>query len=239
MTKTLIMDSDFYQIESYFDDIKSKSYLINKLLKRLGDTGTIFVVGGTIRDLVIKKKSPRDIDLIIDTNEDLGRILCDYQHVILNRFGGYKITIDNLEFDIWRMNEHWAFREKLLEQKQNNLKYSTFLNFDSIFYNFKSKKFDSDIFNNCLNNKLLEITIDEDRYIRNNPTKEINIIRMMNIVNEWDLKLGDNCSMYISKWMEENNNSVEKLYQSQFKHYKEETVSIKYIKEFIKVLNIN
>ena len=224
MNKSLLKNRDFYRINEYFYEIKQKSDQIDKLINSLSGIGDIIIVGGTIRDLLIKGETPRDIDLIIDTGVDLEIIFSEYNNCLKNRFGGYKLKIDNIEFDIWSIDNHWAFKEKILRKNISNLKYSTFLNFDALFYNLSKQQIDSDIFNQCILNNMLEITLNEE-FIDLNPSKEINILRMIIIRDEWELILSNKCTNYIAKWIDTSKDYIYDLYEAQLKHYKYEKLS--------------
>lgn len=211
----------FFKVDEYFENMKKNDMKIRRLLRLLESMGNIILVGGSIRDILINNEIPRDIDFILDTNKDIGLILNKYKNCKKNRFGGYKLNINSVEFDIWRISDHWAFKENILENQKSNLKNSTFLNFDSLFYNITLKKIiDIDLFNRCMNEKILDITL-KDEYIEYNPSKDINVLRMLIIMNKWKLKLSNRSRKYILGWLKENQNSFQdKLYKAQIKHYK-------------------
>lgn len=223
-SKKQIYTSDLEKIELYIENLKYRNSRLNELLDKLLSIGETILVGGAIRDIILKKSEPRDFDFIINTNEDLDLVLGDRFNYSKNRFGGYKINIDSIELDIWSMNNHWAFKENIIEKDENNLKYTTFLNFDAIFYMLNKKSIDSYMFNNCIREKCLDITL-EDEFIYLNPSKDINVLRMLNIVDEWNLKLSNKSYMYIKSWLYDNKyEAIEKLYKAQMKHYKFEKI---------------
>lgn len=232
MNEKYIKSSDFKDIDLYFSNLKYKSKNIYDLFSAINKLGDPILVGGAIREILIKKSEPRDIDIIIDTQQDIGKVLDLYENCYRNRFGGYKIKLDNIEFDIWSIDNHWAFKEKIVPQSILNLKETTFLNFDSLFYNLNAKNKEYSLFNQCLRNRELDITLQEE-YIELNPTAEINILRMLFIKEEWELDFSEKCKEYINKWIFNNELCVNKLYTSQFKHYKYEKATEEKIKSMI------
>ncbi|WP_370772815.1 hypothetical protein [Clostridium sp.] len=71
MEKVLINDNDFKKVDEYFTKLSYKSKEIKNLLESLKKYGELILLGGAIRDILIKDDNPRDIDLIIDTNKNL------------------------------------------------------------------------------------------------------------------------------------------------------------------------
>lgn len=227
----------FLKVDSYFKKLRKNYFRIEQLLMLLEQKGNIILVGGSIRDILINNKKPRDIDFIIDTDEDIGEILTKYENCKRNRFGGYKLTVDGIEFDIWKIVDHWAFKKKILETKVSNLKHSTFLNFDSLFYDITLRKIiDIDIFNKCMNDEILDIIL-EDKYIDDNPFKDINVLRMLVIMDKWKLKLSDKSRSYIWDWVIYNKDSYSyKLYEAQIKHYRKKIIDDFTIEKIIGLL---
>ena len=244
MKKVLINDNDFKKVDEYFTKLSYESKEIKNLLESLKKYGELILLGGAIRDILIKDDNPRDIDLIIDTNKNLDanreidKILDKYTACQKNRFGGYKLNIDGIELDIWTMDNHWAFKNKLLTRKIDNLKYSTFLNFDSIWYNLYNKernnKYEYTFFNDCIKNNQINIISNKKELVELNPTKDINIVRILNIKNEWNLDIGDSVKKYVNSWVGANNNWVDELYYAQIKHYKIEKLKKELIKELVR-----
>ncbi|MRZ79399.1 hypothetical protein GKD14_11900 [Paeniclostridium sordellii] len=236
--KKQIYSSDLEKVERYIEHLRNKHSELNKLLIQLSDIGENILVGGAIRDIILKESKPRDLDFIINTNKDLDIVLGDEFKYVKNRFGGYKINIESIELDIWSINDHWAFKEKIIEKDENNLRYTTFLNFDAIFYMLDKKSVDSYMFNSCIKKECLDITLDEE-FIYLNPSKDINVLRMLNIVDEWGLKLSNKSYIYIKKWIVDNkDDTIERLYRAQIKHYKYEKLNRDKIYRIIKNIEL-
>lgn len=231
MSKRVLYEGQLKVIKDYMNNL-CKNKEINMLINSLKEYGDLILIGGAVRDLIIKKSTPRDIDIIVNTNLNLDSLLLKYDTCFKNRFNGYKIIIDSLEFDIWSINDHWAFKNNIVEKNLNNLRNTTFLDFDSPWYNFTKEEGDIELFMKCLEKHQIDITLDP-KDIELNPNAEINVLRMLAINNEWKLDFSEKVINYIVKWTEKNSKDyLEKLYNAQFRHYKYE----KYDKELIRKL---
>lgn len=223
---------DFKQVKYFFNSKRSNNYGFDLLMKTLEQKGDVIVIGGVIRDIIINKCEPRDIDLIVDT-EELDEIMRNFEFVSKNRFGGYKLNINGLEIDVWSIDNHWAFKEKILKKSFENIEYSTFLNFDSAFYSVTRDIGCADVFNESMSNSYLDITL-EDEYIYKNPSVATNIIKMFSIKEQWGLNFSDKVDDYISMWVTQQNRPLETLYIAREKHYKnKESVNEENLKRYL------
>ena len=103
------------------------------------ETATLFLVGGTIRELALRDRSQnfRDIDLMVQgcTGDTLQRC---YHDVITERtsLGGYRIRHlfpqNRMTVDLWRLEDTWAFADSDRERTIDDFLKTPFLNLDSI-----------------------------------------------------------------------------------------------------------
>lgn len=91
-------------------------------------------------------------------------------------FGGYKVFLDNIEFDIWGIYNNWAFKENILGTQFENISKGTFYNFDALALNINTSSLDAEVFVESMKDKILDITL-EDEFVEQNPTPEVNIVR--------------------------------------------------------------
>lgn len=215
-----INESEFNKVFNFINYKKQRNYDFKYLLDELEKRGDIILIGGAIRDIILKNSEPRDIDIIIDTNDELRFLEKSFKKVDRNRFGGYKIHLNEIVVDVWSIQNHWAFREKILEKSFINIKYSTLLNYDSILLNLTKNIGCVEIFNEMAKSFYLDFTLSE-RDVNKNPTKAINIVRMLIIRDEWGLKFSDNVQRYIVNWILESKQPVEELWIAQKKHYRD------------------
>ena len=95
----------------------------------------LFLFGGAIRDVALMgdEARPRDLDLVVVglNFDDLPGFLGE--HIVRRTsFGGLKLKLDDSWVDLWRLEDTWAFREKLIEPSPENLPSTTFLSSQAI-----------------------------------------------------------------------------------------------------------
>ncbi|ASA19533.1 hypothetical protein [Paenibacillus donghaensis] len=196
---------------------------VSDLFNCLNTLGDVIIVGGALRDFAFKDSPPRDIDLIID-NQNKNELENELENVFKkfdfrrNRFGGYKVVVNNLDFDIWSIYDNWAFKEGIHNSSFSNISKGTFYNFDAIAFNMTTHELDADIFIQSLSEKLLDITL-EDNFISMNPTPEINVLRAFKIRECWGLEFSEKVQNYISAWYSVTSEPEEKLKKAELKHY--------------------
>lgn len=197
--------------------LKQENPEVSNLFNSLNKFGDLILVGGAIRDFAFLKP-PRDIDIIIDSeNSNFDEVLKDFEHS-KNRFGGYKVLIDNIEFDIWGINHNWAFKEKILDTQFENISKGTFYNFDALALNINTSNLDAEVFVESMKEKVLDITL-EDAYIEQNPTPEVNIVRAFIIHKYWGLHFSNKVVNYIQEWSKGNASPLDTLAKAELKHY--------------------
>ncbi|EIH5527775.1 hypothetical protein BRU21_004401, partial [Shigella flexneri] len=77
------------------------------------------IFGGMVRDLGLYGVDgfSSDLDIVIGrSREELFQTLAELpvKQLRLNKFGGIRFRYHDFEFDIWNLNETWAFQEKLI-----------------------------------------------------------------------------------------------------------------------------
>jgi len=109
---------------------------LGEVLGALSDKGVAaFVFGGVPRDVlgVKGKKSPRDWDVVVS---QLTPQLLDYlgPHIRRRtRFGGFELSVGGQDFDLWALDDTWAFRENHVSGGRfADLPKTTFLNVQAI-----------------------------------------------------------------------------------------------------------
>ncbi|MCI3918645.1 hypothetical protein MO973_00060 [Paenibacillus sp. TRM 82003] len=188
-------------------------------IEELSTTGDLLFFGGAVRDLCLNptsKKLPRDFDIAINFNDRdrFHDIIVNYDHK-RNRFGGYKFIISTVDFDVWDLNNTWAFKNKYLIPSEENLARSVYLNIDGIVYNFNRNRLYDDIFKSSIMSSQIDITLEE------NPQVELNLLRALVFKYKYDLgfskKLKDVFKTLVSR---QEDRLIEDLYNIQFSHYK-------------------
>ena len=195
-------------IELYF----SKSRKAANFWDRLKSSSQCYVYGGFIVDFLRRKKSHRDIDIVIDSfNKPIINLIKKHSG-LKNSFGGYKLNIDGVIVDIWAISDTWAIK------KMNSLNFdlfatlpsTSFFNSTAIVYSVNEKRL---IYNkrflNYINNKNLEILFEE------NPYPELCIIKSYQNYNE-GIKLSTQLKKYIIRKFRIASNNFDSIQLSHF-----------------------
>lgn len=125
------------------------------LINELDKIGEVIFLGGYVRDRYLGTKFPsRDIDIVIkfiDEKESLEKSVLEkisgVKSVDSNRYGGFKIFLDNAQIDIWDFKETWGFKknpELLGTGEWSEIINTVYTNMDAIAYNYSIRKFKAD-----------------------------------------------------------------------------------------------
>lgn len=166
--------------------------------------GTAYIVGGYFRDFINKKQS-RDIDIIVDVKNDiLIEIIENYNlNYTINRYGGIKLTHNNLEIDIWNLENNWAFKNNLVklneDDKLNSIAKGCFYNYDALVINLHNFSYSLRFYTDFLESKKLNILQERSIYKNLNPTTEANILRAFFLKDIFNISFTNNTFDYLIK----------------------------------------
>lgn len=128
--------------------------------------GDVYLFGGLLRDLALLggKGFNSDIDIVVEGNWSRCVEYLKHLGAKKNKFGGYRLIIDDWPVDIWSAPESWAIRQGLVPYKGiASLMETTVLNWDAILMNWRTGTF---IFRNNyfedLKNRFLDIVLKEN-----------------------------------------------------------------------------
>lgn len=184
--------------ESFLSNYKNSYNFIDDLEKNgLG----IILFGGIIRNYYVNNfvEKPRDIDIVLHSCENF-----DFEEYLnfngysyyVNKFGGYKLELDELNIDIWPIESTWAFKENIINfESIKDLNKTVFLSTDAIFYNFTSRQLFDNGFLDSIQKKEIDIVLEK------NPFPEINLAKALYLKNKLNLKFSSNLSNYFSQWL--------------------------------------
>nr|WP_315151997.1 hypothetical protein [uncultured Flavobacterium sp.] len=179
--------------------------------------GTAYVVGGYFRDFINKKQS-RDIDIIVDLkNELLIEIIKNYNFKYkINRHGGIKLIHNNLEIDIWNIENNWAFKNNLVklneDDKLNSIAKGCFYNYDALVINLHNFSYSLRFYKDFVESRKLNILQERSIYKNLNPTTEANILRAFFLKDHFDISYTENTFNYLTKKV----GSLEDKYEGAF-----------------------
>jgi len=134
------------------------------LFAQVNITGNIYLFGGILRDLALfgKKGFNSDIDIVVEGNWHIYPDLLNRYSAKKNKFGGYRLSINDQDIDIWNAEETWAITQHLVDYTSiNSLLETTILNWDSILMNWSTKSFiyKPDYFKN-IHERIMDIVLE-------------------------------------------------------------------------------
>ena len=133
----------------------------------------IYLVGGSIRDLIYAKK-PKDMDFVVLGTEQLDwviKVLKTYKiKFSLNKFGGYKFIYGNTEIDLWLAEDLFSSMQYnvdglYFDLRTNSLLSLTFDDFNKNGLKLMNKE------NNIENGRRKKLIKFEEKYLNNTQNK--------------------------------------------------------------------
>lgn len=216
-------------LASKLDNLIEKDKEVKTFLHNLSEVSELVFFGGALRDLRMdgNDASPRDLDIVIKTFGNRGYVesIILEQHHIKNRFDGYKVLINDLELDVWFLEDTWAFRQGMLKPTEKNLINSVYLSMDGIAYNYNKDTLHDKWFNKTLNTKTI------DTVLRQEPLDELNIVRALIFKQKYGYGLSEKLEELIISKYKKDKHYMNHLYNYQIDHYKEERISKERIKD--------
>ena len=182
------------EIEEYLKKYPPALWIYEMLIQ----AGDVYVMGGLLREYKDKDKivELRDADFTIDikNRKVWDELLRRVPHK-RNHFGGYKFLCSGFIIDIWDVKKTWAFEKQVIKVENNNyfeyLSKSVFLNLDAIIYDLTNDKWNDLIYQNAVKNGELEIVL------RENPFKELNILRAMVLREKYNMRYSEELAKMI------------------------------------------
>ncbi|MGA2538222.1 MAG: hypothetical protein ABSF53_19590 [Terracidiphilus sp.] len=206
------------RLASYLSDPRNS--VVKQLFAAWTELGwKAYIFGGMLRDVTLfaNKANPRDIDIVV-SNKSLNQLKRHFSKYILRetRFGGLHIQIADIKFDIWPLQQTWAFGNTLkLSPKAINLPRTTFLNVEGIVAELPNFRTESKVFEygfiKAINSRELDINLTE------NPYPALSAIRSIITARKLKFKLSIALRKYILHAVESE--GLDALVDAQLKHY--------------------
>jgi len=198
---------------------------VGHFIDELQNYGELIIIGGALRDFSFNR-TPRDLDIMVSSNvTDFDDLMKNYDYR-KNRFGGYKVSINDTELDIWSIQNNWAFKNQYYDASFKNVTKGSFFNIDAIAFNLNTGDIDAEIFIETIKNRVLDINLDSN-YIADNPNPEKNIVRALRLRKTWKLEFSRNVQDYCQKWIESTENPLDVLYSIEKRHYGNNVLNLK------------
>lgn len=179
-----------------------------------------YIFGGLLRDLMIGrlKSQPRDIDIVIgQTSADCVATTFSRYLKRRTRFGGLHLNNEGWLFDVWPLEETWAFRSGLgLTADFSELPKTTFLNVEAVAIELSSRPgktrcvYSSGFFEGIANREV-DINLEE------NPFPALCVVRSLITAARLQFSISSRLAKYIESAMQEI--AIEELIEVQRHHY--------------------
>lgn len=179
-----------------------------------------YLFGGLLRDLMVKGKTarPRDVDVVVAGSsstalEELFRPYLDRK----TRFGGLHLKNKDWMFDVWPLEETWAFKHgSFKEVSFSELPRTAFLNVEAVVAELSvtpgaTRKIYTLGFFEGITNKTIELNYEE------NPFPALCVVRSLVIATDLSFQIGPVLADYILRHM--SLISVSRLMEAQIYHY--------------------
>jgi hypothetical protein len=220
------------KIREGFLEVLSSRPKANNFIQQLEENTELLLFGGCVRDYFEHsyKIIPRDFDIVVWNYDDFSlekfveNFDCLYK---ANKFGGYKLFLEDLTFDIWEIHQTWAFKEQKVEYNSfKDLNKTVFLNIDSIFYNLNSCELYNEEFIKAFRNKELDIILDD------NPFPELNLTRAFRYQTKYNMNFSEQLNKFFVNWLIEHEDplgAINDLRSIELKRYKTSTINWTYV----------
>jgi hypothetical protein len=176
---------------------------LNEFLAHLSDRLPETVIfGGMLREFSLgnTREFASDMDLVSAVSRvEIYAAIKDFSPTI-NKFDGFRFVVGKRRFDIWALEDTWAFREGLVEGQQfSDLFKTTFFNVDEAVFHLRNKRVDcSHEYLHAIGSKTLEINLES------NPSPTGMSRRAINLAIENDLGIGPKLAQFIMAHSPEN-----------------------------------
>jgi hypothetical protein len=235
MTELKVIESRHTkQIKKFIDNTSRCDSKFSQFIKNISLKGQLYIVGGCLRD-IINEREIDDLDIIIKLPKEkllhfILKLSCPYR---INNLGGFKLIFDSIIVDIWTFEENWAFKEKVLEKRKQNIQKGTFFNFDSLVYNFSRNRFYSQEYNKCIRSGILDILVESDDYKNKAYSPETLIIKAFALHYTYNLEFSDSVKQYIKNFIDNDVNALKKIFSCTTKQYRKNIMENITIDEFV------
>jgi hypothetical protein len=217
-----------HQFSDYLNDSVFTSREEKSLVKHILANGDACIFGGVIRDFLLNRATEehRDIDMVV---YEFDRPLEKYiqKHLIKkNRFGGYKLCVNDKLYDLWTLNDTWALkRYGKTRRSLGILPATSFFNVNAIIFSLRhSKFFMHKKFKQSIEDRMLDIVYEP------NPCPELCIVKTYQLVNELHMCLSPKITEYVNTWFHEVRN---KLVDIQVSHFGNIRYSVEDLERFV------
>ncbi len=192
---------------------------VSALLETVTQVGPVAIFGGLLRDLCFFPPSPTpsDIDMVVATDSSthlensLSRLT---PNLNLNRYGGHRIALQGWTFDVWALDQTWAFKNRLLAGRTfGDLVKTTFFNWDAIVFEVAAETFHYlPNYFQCLDERILEINLEPNANPPGNAARALRFLKSRQAC--WGPKLTSYMYKFLSHVLEQQSPSIPSKYET-------------------------
>ncbi len=222
------------RLRRFFEKVPDERKSLLSFIKSLDGVSEIFIFGGLIREICLHgiENFKSDVDIVVCVKD---RALFEKSLTVYNKkknkFGGYRILVSKWFIDLWEFEKTWAFSKGLIKPiKYTSLLDTTFFNWDSAFYDFRSQKLycKNNYFKN-LSNKILDVNLKE------NPNQYGAFIRTLRLISNEHINTGKKLSEFIFKNL--NSSENKEILEYEKNHFNHRYLDIRKLQQFRKKID--
>lgn len=193
-------------LNSKFNEYLKKSYHFRILISNFNLNNYVYgIVGGFVRDILLRKDSIKDIDIIVDTDfEELMYILDNYnikyQH---NTFKGLKVydKTNDLYIDLWSLSDHRPFTQGYFKKLWRNIPRSSYVNCGGCVWIPRKNKLYLGKTKKLIKRKYVDFYDSKFFNSHNIDNKHIIAIKLLNYYEDDEYKLSESCVDFLKKYL--------------------------------------
>lgn len=182
-------------------------------IETLAERTKVYVFSGIIRNYFLHNYLVRDVDLVVESDDEIQMLLNDVDYRI-NSFGGFKIQIGRKNVDLWRIDKTWALNHQQLVLDLDLEKFipsTAFFNFSAVVYSINERRF---IYKKEFLSFLSTKTID---YVyAPNANESLCVVNTLYYSDKYHLKIGNKLQKLIVDWHKSSDKNYEDV---QLKHF--------------------
>lgn len=178
--------------------LKSERYgrpEVADFIDQMSETHQVFLFGGILRDLSLvgNEGFNSDVDIVVvPTNGAGGKSPLDDHQTVMNKFGGFRITLSRWKIDVWELKNTWAFAKGYSQPSVQNLCNATFFDWDAIAFDVQNGHiYALSDYLARINNRLLDINLEPS------PNPLGNVVKAFRYCERYDAALSSRLAHYV------------------------------------------
>lgn len=177
--------------------------VLDRIEQALPDT---VIFGGMLREFALgnARTFTSDIDLVTSASAyEIGKAVASYMPM-KNKFGGYRFTAGRWRFDLWSLQDTWAFQMGHVKPATfGSLLKTSFFNLDAAHFHLSSRQVSLHPgYEGWIRERLLDINLET------NPNPQNMVRRALDLVIENQLSVGNRLQRFLAKHAEDTEKAL-------------------------------